>query len=108
MNERKWIDRLTVTNTLVIEFTSLLILIGSLVWLGRLNTAGMEITWWYLAVPILASAVTLAAFAGNLYVRWLNVAKGKIERHHQLLFGIFCLLLLGVWIIAVIQTAQSL
>lgn len=108
MNESSWIDRLTITNTLIAEFTSLLILIGSLFWLGRLHTAGTDINGWHLTIPIVASAITLAAFTANLYVRWLRVGKDNIQRHHQILFAVFCLLLFGVWIIAVIQTVQSL
>jgi hypothetical protein len=108
MIKSKMINRLTINNTLIVEFSSLLILIGSLFWLGRVSTQGTEITWPHLLIPIVASAMTLAAFVGNLYVKWLNAAKGKTERHHKLLFALFCVFLLAIWVIAVIQTLHSL
>lgn len=102
------LSKLTATNTLVVEFSALFILIGSLYFLGQKTQAGIPVSTAMLSIPLAASALFLTAFIGNMYVRWIKAAEGKAQRSHKIIFGLFALTLFGVWSLALAKTLISI
>jgi len=92
--------------SLIVEFSALAILIGSMVWIGQIKQAGNALATWQLALPVIASFFVLAGFLSNMYFRWINSAGGKSNTtpRNRVFFWILALSLLSVWCIAVIKT----
>ena len=95
--------------SLIVEFTALAILIGSMVWIGQIKQAGSALATWQLALPVVASFFVLAGFLSNMYFRWIDSTGGKANtpQRNQLFFWILSLSLLTVWAAAVAKTFFS-
>ena len=92
--------------SLIVEFTALIILVASMVWIGQIKQSGAPLATWQLALPVVASFFVLAGFLSNMYFRWVASAGGKsaLTQRNRLFFWLLALSLLSVWCIAVIKT----
>ncbi|MFD2231955.1 hypothetical protein [Alkalimarinus sediminis] len=92
--------------SLIVEFTALIVLIGSMVWIGQIKQSGAPLATWQLALPVVASFFVLTGFLSNMYFRWISSAGGKsaLTPRNQTFFWLLALSLLSVWCIAVIKT----
>ena len=92
--------------SLIIEFTALIVLVASMVWIGQIKQSGAPLATWQLALPVIASFFVLAGFLSNMYFRWVTSAGGKsaLTQRNQIFFWLLALSLLSVWCIAVIKT----
>ncbi|MFE8071177.1 hypothetical protein QQM79_08965 [Marinobacteraceae bacterium S3BR75-40.1] len=93
---------------LITEFSALVVLVGTLYWLGQRQQAGESLNALMLLVPAVASLLVFLSFLGLMYLRWLanagGDARGKIYR---LIFAFLAFVLLGIWALAVSRTYQS-
>ncbi|WP_250655555.1 hypothetical protein [Alkalimarinus coralli] len=92
--------------SLIVEFSALIVLVASMVWIGQIKQAGEAISTWQLALPIVASFFVLTGFMSNMYFRWIDSAGGKSSttQRNRVFFWLLALSLLSVWCIAVIKT----
>ena len=92
-------------NFLILEFTALAVLIGSLFWLGQLTESGQALNLVHRLLPTLSSGLVLTGFLGAMYVRWVDAAESP-NRPRRLPFILFWLLgmtLFLIWLVAASQ-----
>lgn len=92
-------------NFLILEFSSLAVLLISLLWLGQMSQAGEPLNLGHRLLPVIASGLTLAGFLGCMYVRWLRAAEAITQPRRALFvfFWVFALSLFAIWLMAASQ-----
>src|SRR5690554_960952 len=90
---------------LVVEFSSLAILLLSMFWLS--NTDQQMAPAWLL-IPALASLGVFLSFIGLMYLRWVASVSDQRRTRHRVIFALLTLTLLGVWIYGIANTWISL
>ena len=93
---------------LIIEFSSLALLLGSMAWFGNRQEAGAPLNSAWLLVPAIASLGVFLSFIGLMYLRWVAAATPERQTRHRIVFALLTLTLLGVWIYGIINTWLSL
>ncbi|ARU58872.1 hypothetical protein OLMES_4884 [Oleiphilus messinensis] len=93
---------------LIIEFTSLGILILWLLWVAEMKPQESRLTLANLTLPFTASFFVLAGFITDLYFRWIKNTEQKRNTVHLLLFCFLALCLLGVWAVSLMKTITTL
>lgn len=93
---------------LIIEFSSLAILLISMAWFGSRADSGGALSAVWLLIPAAASLGVFASFIGLMYLRWVVAATDQRRGRHKIIFGLLTLTLLGVWVYAIGNTWLSL
>lgn len=93
---------------LIIEFSSLALLLVSMAWLSQRAGAGEPVATLWLLLPALASLGVFASFVGLMYLRWVAAAGVRNPSRQKLLFALLAITLLAVWLYAMIRTWLSL
>ena len=93
---------------LIIEFSSLAILLASMAWFGNRQNSGEPLSAGWLLIPALASLALFLSFIGLMYLRWVAAANAERLTRHRIVFALLTLTLLGVWLYAVGNTWVSL
>lgn len=96
------------TPLLILEFSALAILLGSMAWLSRQTSDGQPLDAAWLLVPALASLGVFVSFIGLMYLRWVAAASTHRRTRHKIIFSLLALTLLGVWIYGIANTWLSL
>ncbi|OEY66410.1 hypothetical protein [Marinobacter sp. X15-166B] len=89
---------------LIIEFTALAVLVGSMALLGKMNVGDPPLNPVWLLIPALASLVVFTSFIGLMYLRWVVAARAEALWRHKLIFALLALTLLSVWLYGVANT----
>lgn len=93
---------------LIVEFSSLAILLASMAWFGRQSTAENAMNSAWLLLPAVASLGVFVSFIGLMYLRWVASADDQSKTRHKLVFSLLALTLLGVWIYGIVNTWFSM
>ena len=93
---------------LIIEFSALAILLGSMIWLGSTTPEGQVLAPAWLLLPALASLVVFVSFISLMYLRWVVTAGSNQLLRHKLIFALLALTMAGVWIYGIANTWISL
>ncbi|MGP9831772.1 hypothetical protein [Marinobacter sp. NSM] len=93
---------------LIVEFSSLAILLVSMAWFGNQSTAETPVSAVWLLVPAVASLGVFLSFIGLMYLRWVASASNEGNTRHKLIFVLLALSLLGVWVYSIANTWLSL
>ncbi|KXO06784.1 hypothetical protein [Marinobacter excellens] len=93
---------------LIVEFSSLAILLASMAWFGNQSTVENPVSAAWLLVPAVASLGVFLSFIGLMYLRWVASANNEDNTRHKLIFLLLALSLLGVWVYSIANTWLSL
>ena len=93
---------------LIVEFSSLAILLASMAWFGNQSTVENPVSAAWLLVPAVASLGVFLSFIGLMYLRWVVSAGNEGNTRHKLIFILLALSLLGVWVYSIANTWLSL
>lgn len=93
---------------LIIEFSSLAILLASMAWFGNQSTAESPINAAWLLLPAVASLGVFLSFIGLMYLRWVASANDQSKTRHKLIFSLLALSLLGIWVYSIVNTWLSM
>ncbi|BEH13142.1 MULTISPECIES: hypothetical protein [Marinobacter] len=93
---------------LIVEFSSLAILLVSMAWFGNQSTAETPVSAAWLLVPAVASLGVFLSFIGLMYLRWVASASDDRNSRHKLIFLLLALSLLGIWVYSIANTWLSL
>ncbi len=96
------------TPLLIIEFSALAILIGSMNFLGRIGDGTDPLSKAWLLVPALASLTVFMSFIGLMYLRWQAAAEQQDKTRHKLTFVLLTLTMLGIWAFGIARTWLSI
>ncbi|GGC69566.1 hypothetical protein [Marinobacter halophilus] len=93
---------------LIIEFSSLAILLASMAWFANQSTAESPVNPAWLLLPAAASLGVFLSFIGLMYLRWVASANGQGSTRQKLAFSLLAMTLLGVWVFSIANTWLSL
>jgi len=93
---------------LIIEFTALAILLGSLIWFGSSTPPGEVLAPAWLLVPAVASLLVFTSFIGLMYLRWVVTADAEGQIRHKLIFSLLASTMSSVWLYGIANTWISL
>ncbi|MFO8141362.1 MAG: hypothetical protein R6T87_05625 [Marinobacter sp.] len=93
---------------LIVEFSSLAILLASMAWFGSQSTAENSLNSAWLLLPAVASLGIFLSFIGLMYLRWVASANDQSKTRHKIVFLLLTLTLLGVWVYGIANTWLSL
>lgn len=93
---------------LIIEFTALAILLGSMTWFGYSTPPGEVLAPAWLLIPAMASLLVFTSFIGLMYLRWVVTAGAERQNRHKLIFALLALTMSSVWLYGVANTWISL
>lgn len=93
---------------LILEFSSLAILLFSMGWFSSQSSADSPISPAWLLVPALASLGVFLSFIGLMYLRWVAAATDERRSRHKVIFALLTITLLGVWVYGIGNTWISL
>ncbi|GGE66422.1 hypothetical protein GCM10011533_18340 [Streptosporangium jomthongense] len=93
---------------LIIEFSSLAVLLASMGWFSSRTDTGHSINPAWLLIPAVASLGVFASFIGLMYLRWVIAASASNRLRHKLVFSLLALTLGGVWLYGMVSTWISL
>lgn len=93
---------------LIIEFSSLAILLISMAWFSSRAGSGEALSAAWLLIPAVASLGIFLSFIGLMYLRWVATADEQRRTRHKIIFTLLTITLLGVWIYSIANTWLSL
>ena len=93
---------------LIIEFTALAILLGSMIWFGSSTPPGEVLAPAWLLVPALASFLVFSSFIALMYLRWVVTAGAERKVRHKLVFALLAATMSSVWLYGIANTWISL
>ena len=93
---------------LILEFSSLAVLLVSMGWFSNLSSAGNPVHPAWLLVPAAASLGVFLSFIGLMYLRWVASVSDDRRTRHWIIFALLTLTLLGVWVYGIANTWLSL
>ncbi|MBI43399.1 hypothetical protein [Marinobacter lutaoensis] len=96
------------TPLLILEFSSLALLLGSMAWLSGQAQTGEPLAPGWLLLPALASLGVFASFIGLMYLRWVAAAGARNQGRPRVVFALLAVTLLGIWLYGVTNTWLSL
>ena len=102
-SHQRWRKRL-----LIVEFSSLAVLLASMMMLAGAGQGETAPSRGWLLVPGLASLMVFLSFLGLMYLRWIHETGGHSQWRHRITFGLLSLTLLGIWIFGIARTWMSM
>lgn len=93
---------------LILEFSSLAVLLVSMGWFSNLSSAGNPVHPAWLLVPAAASLGVFLSFISLMYLRWVASVSDDRRTRHRIIFALLTLTLLGVWVYGIANTWLSL
>ncbi len=93
---------------LIVEFTALAILLGSMGWFSSHTSGGGTLNASWLLIPALASLGVFLSFIGLMYLRWVAAAETANRFRHKVIFALLAITLIGVWVYGIANTWFSL
>ncbi|MFV8572003.1 hypothetical protein ACNQ6O_12425 [Marinobacter sp. SBS5] len=93
---------------LILEFTSLAILLISMGWFSSQSSAENPISPAWLLLPAFASLGVFLSFIGLMYLRWVASASDDRRGRHKVIFVLLAVTLMGVWVYGIGNTWLSL
>ncbi len=93
---------------LIVEFSSLAVLLVSMIWFSRQADAGMSLNAAWLILPAVASLGVFLSFIGLMYLRWVGSANAPHNLRHKLVFSLLAVTLLGIWVYSIVHTWLSI
>lgn len=93
---------------LIVEFTSLAVLLASMGWFSTQSSDGEAISAAWLLIPALASLGIFLSFIGLMYLRWVASAQTGNTFRNKLIFLLLAVTLISVWIYGIANTWLSL
>ncbi|KPQ27301.1 MAG: Acyltransferase family [Marinobacter excellens HL-55] len=93
---------------LILEFSSLAVLLISMVWFSRHSGAGEPMNAVWLMIPAAASLGVFISFIGLMYLRWVVTASDQRSIRHKIVVILLAITLLGVWAYGITHTWLSI
>jgi len=93
---------------LILEFTALATLLGSMIWFGSSTPPGKVLAPAWLLIPAVASLLVFTSFIGLMYLRWVVAAGAERQNRHKLIFALMALTMSSVWLYGIANTWISL
>lgn len=93
---------------LILEFTALATLLGSMLWFGSSTPPGDVLAPAWLLIPAVASLLVFTSFIGLMYLRWVVTAGAERQNRHKLTFALLALTMSSVWLYGIVNTWISI
>lgn len=93
---------------LIVEFSSLAVLLVSMIWFSHQADAATPLSAAWLLLPAVASLGVFLSFIGLMYLRWVASADDQGDLRHKLVFSLLAITLLGIWVYSIAHTWLSI